>query len=428
MFPGVCAEGAAIPVRVFLGTQPSLKVGQLLTRSMQPVYPWYVSRKRVKEQVNDFMELDGSSIDTDIMLQYAHVHYVRRHVVETLIEKQLSILDAGKPAKQADPVVTACLSELVSQSTGTVEQEFAVLGQTKATLGGPGRRELDPAGPMDRGDILCMMRCFEEDALGENMKDLESRCKPFFPVKRVQEYAMKLVSVFGEGTFKLDKKDEKLLRKLIPSDYDKVGATDKLRPVDAIAYYRFIGEHAVAPQGSTFTKQLWGNVFRKIASHPKYMSSISQYWSITTGLDLNPPESQLPVEYCTAACAGLNRFPAIAFRTLESYSSETIARQRWSQDPYFVPCGRLFHMIGKSASEEALANVLVDGYWHRLGVSPSDNVLEERFVRSLRTFVEETSAMYGSNVDGLMGRVADSFKDAVPTLAAPEVDSTKPTE
>eukprot|EP00658_Telonema_sp_P-2_P019404 TRINITY_DN17656_c0_g1_i1.p1 TRINITY_DN17656_c0_g1~~TRINITY_DN17656_c0_g1_i1.p1 ORF type:complete len:159 (-),score=17.96 TRINITY_DN17656_c0_g1_i1:4-480(-) len=158
------------------------------------------------------------------------------------------------------------------------------------------------------------------------------------------------------------------------------------------------------------------------------MSSISQYWSITTGLDLSPPESQLPVEFCTAACAGLNRFPALAFRTLESYSSETIARQRWSQDPYFVPCGRLFHMIGKSASEEALANVLVDGYWHRLGVSPSDNVLEERFVRSLRTFVEETSAMYASNVDGLMGRVADSFKDAVPTLAAPEVDSTKPTE
>ena len=424
MFPGVCAEGASIPVRVFLGTQPVLKVGQLLTRSMQPVYPWYMSRKRVKEQVNDFMELDGSGVDTDILLQYAHVHYVRRHVVEELIEKQLSILDAAKPSKQADPAVSACLSELVSQSTGTVEQEFAVLAHTKSTLGGPGRRELDPSGAMDRSDILCMMRCFEEDAHGAEMHDLDSRCKPFFTVTRVHEHANRVVSLFNSQPAQLDKKDERLLKKLLPADYDKVGATDKLRPIDVVALFRFVGERCVAPQSSTFTKHLWGNVFRKIASHPKYMAQLSQYWSITTGLDPNPPQAQLPLELCMASSAGMNRFPAIAFRSLESYSSESTARQRWRQDPYFVPCGRLFHLMGKRASDEAVASVLVDGYWHRLGVAPQDNVLEERFVRGIRSFVEEASVMYDSNIDGLLGRVADSFKNAVPTLT-PE---TKPAE
>lgn len=39
----------------------------------------------------------------------------------------------------------------------------------------------------------------------------------------------------------LDKKDIKLITRMIPNDYNKVGVLDKWRPVDVSAYYAFCG-------------------------------------------------------------------------------------------------------------------------------------------------------------------------------------------
>eukprot|EP00758_Cryptobia_borreli_P018958 Tbor_TRINITY_DN7704_c0_g1::TRINITY_DN7704_c0_g1_i1::g.12466::m.12466 len=426
MFPGLCAEAPSVSVRIFLGSQPTMNVEKNLIKSIQGVHSWFSSRKRVKDAGNEFLDLDSSSIDTELLLRHSHVFFVRRHVVQDMIDKQFSLLDQGKPAKAVDPAILSCLKEGHAETNKALEQELFILSEKKKTLTEQGRRELDPTMSFESSDILSTMRCVEED-IGcpggdcdeeSSVVDREAmyKARSFLPLPLVQKECQQLIRLFNPNISisSLDKKEMKLLMgKVLPCDYSKIGCIQKLFPYDVSAYYRFVGERLCGEKGAnSFKRYLWGNIFRRFASHPSYLCQISQYWSIVAEVDSNPPVTILPTEIANLVCRSQQLFPAIKYHTLYMYSSPEVAREHWRSD-VFVPNGRLFPFIGANACDELLAEVLVDAFWKNFSFAPTSNILEDEIIRSCSSFVSDVSSLYGNNLGALLLKASDSIRVAV---------------
>lgn len=431
MLPGLCGDGAVAAFKLFLGTQPTVAVEQRLLRNVQTVYPWFASRKRVKEAANDFMEVDLASVDSELLQRYSHTFYVRRQMFDESLDKQLALLESGKPPKAADVAVSQALAEIHATAQRAIEQEFSALAQLKPQCNVAGRRELDPAAPFHPFDTLCMMRVAEEDTAQAKygLTEVESRAREFFPAERVHETAAQLAQglLGDEAKLQLDKKDARLWTRMHPSDYNKVGCISKYRPIDVAAYYRFFGERAVKSQ-DPFTRALWGNVFRKFASNARYLTSISRYWSLQSGLDNNPIEVNLPTNIANAIEDTSSLFPGVSFRTLYFYSSAETARQLWRVDP-FVPLMRLFPLMGQSCAEEALAFLLVENVWSQIVTDNSVNVSEETITRELKSFVEDAAALRSHNVEKLLTQVTDAgvrvMRERQPVASEEESETVK---
>lgn len=437
MLPGLFGDAPAVANRVFLGVLPQLNTERRLIRQLGPVMPWYQTRRRVKEMASEFVELDLASADAETMLRYAHIFYVRREVCRDSAEKQLAMLESGKAPKPAEQAMVSCLAELNARISRRLDEELTLLSSTKKNttylstlypltseqlanaennekldaLRKP--LELDPQAPLEPADYLAMMRVCEEDACG--IIDLEARCKPFLPAPHILAGVRKFAaSIMGKDDIKpeLDKKDLKLLSRMVLPDYTKVGCVEKYRPFDVTAVYRFYGERLLK-NGETFTRCLWGHLFRKFSTHPSFLISISKNWATTTGLAPQSPQPFLPVDLATAAWAQQQLFPALKFRAQYMYTSPEHARQAWKSD-HFVPMMRLFPLFGQHMTEDLAANILVEAYWAKLHLEPSESVHEESFWRGVRAFVSETSAMRESNLEGLMVRLTDAFPTAIP--------------
>ena len=429
MLPGLCGDAAVSSYRLFLGTLPALGVEQKLIRQVQPVFPWFTSRKRVKEQMHEFLDLDMASVDYELMMRYSHVFYVRRQMFDEAIEKQMSILDSGKPPKLGDVSLVQCLSDANLASVKRLHHEIAQLAAVKESCATPARPELDPKARLEVFDTLCMMRVAEGDAVG--VEDLESRCKPYLPAAKVHAAAQLLAKeFFGADGLKnngeLDKKDAKLWSRMVPGDYNKVGCVDKYRPVDATAYYRFYGERvSKAVQGGSeateiFRRALWGNIFRKFATHTSYLVHMSENWAKFSGLSTSVTDVQMPVELAKGACLQQSMFPAYKFRAMYAYSSPDLARQVWRLEP-FVPMMRLLPLLGQPMCEEALANILVEDFWATLGFGEGDSAADDRVVRALRSFVGDAVSLHTSNLDAVLHRFTEGFQRVVPPLSAEEL-------
>lgn len=412
MFPGLCGDAAAAPLRVFLGTQPVLAVEQRLLRQIQPVFPWFTSRKRVKEQANDFLEIDLAAIDGELMLRYPHVFYVRRQVFDESVEKQLALLEGGKAPKMADQAVMDCLTGIHVSVAKQIHTEIDKLREIKKLCTVAGRRELDPTAPLHYHDLLCMMRVAEEDAV--TIPDVESRCKSFLTSERIHGCAVALAKEFfgSETKYELDKKDQRLWSRMFPSDYSKVGCVEKYRPTDVAGYYRFFGERA-CKQSDAFRRGLWGNIFRKFATHPHYLCSVSQYWSVESGLDTKPNDVTLPMDLAKAAATQASLFPAMKFRTMYFYTSPEIAKTAWRLEA-FVPHMKLFPLMGHTISEETLAWLLVEDFWRGLGISDDGSVTNDAVIRAVKQFVSDVSSLREANAELLLTKVSDCAPKVIP--------------
>lgn len=425
MLPGLCGDIAPVALRVFLGTQPVLAMEQRLLRQMQVVYPWLASRKRVKESGNEFIEVDLASIDAELLLRYSHVFFLRRQVHDEMIEKQLALLESGKPPKAAELSVTQGLNDIHRSVSKRVLHEVSQLAAKKPQCNVAGRRELDPQAPFQSFDLLTMMRVAEQDASPE-IEDVERQCRAFLPVDRVHEGAAALArEVFAENERKpqLDKKDLKLWGRHHTPDYGKVGSVQKYRPQEVAAYYRFFGERIVATP-SAFRRSLWGNIFRKIAMTPSHLTSISRYWALHSGLDTQQEggdctPANLPVDLAIAACRAEGMFPGLSFRNLFMYSSVDVARQQWRLET-FTPLMRLFPLLGQQASDEALAFILVEDFWASITATDgaSGLTISDAVVRAAKQFVEDCSGLYDSNVDGLLVKAQASALRVMPEPVA----------
>lgn len=431
IFPGLCGELAATNHRVFLGTLPTLAVEERFLRQVQAVFPWYASRKRVKEQASEFLEIDLASCDPELMLRYTHVYYARRQIYEELMDRQLTLIETGKTAKVADASLLTCLAEVNAAVTPRLHYELHTLQQAKKSCRVPRRRELAPDAPLEAHDLLCMMRVVEED--GSAVADAEMQARAFLPRDLLEARAKELAAMFfatapsatasgkkGSSGAALDKKDQKLLQRMIPGDYNKVGSIEKLRPVDVTTLYRFTGERVCGqPADKFFARSLWGHVFRKVATHPAYLQRSSLYWARHSGLDAQSANAAMPADLAAAVCAQQSLFPALKVRAQYLYTSPDMARQQWRAD-HVVPLLRLFPLMGAPAAEDLAAQLVVEGEWAKMGIAPDANLLQDSVLRSLKDMVEQMSGLYESNTDAVLKRVEEGARVVCPPLSEQE--------
>jgi hypothetical protein len=406
-----------------------MAVEQRLLRQMQVVYPWFSSRKRVKEAGTEFMEVDLASIDAELLLRYNHVFFARRQIHDEMIEKQLTLLESSKPPTAADVAITQGLNDIHRTANKRIYHEINELQALKSTCNIAGRRELDPSAAFQSFDILTMMRVAEENATPD-LTHVESQCRAFLPVDRVHESAAALArEIFaseGEAKAQLDKKETKLWSRHHAPDYNKVGCISKYRPQEVAAYYRFFGERIVATS-SGFRRSLWGNLFRKIATTPSYLTSVSRYWALHSGLDANGRSgapSTIPSDLANAACQHEGMFRGLQFRNLFMYSSVDVARQTWRVDS-FVPLVRLFPLMGRQASDEALAFLLVEDFWATLTASESSLVINDAIIRATKQFVEDCALLHDANIDELLNKAQSSAARVLPEPKVGAVDSNE---
>ncbi|ORC90776.1 uncharacterized protein TM35_000072000 [Trypanosoma theileri] len=419
--PGLCGDLAVTPFRVFLGTLPSLAVEERFLRQLQPVYAWYGSRRRVKEQASEFLEIDLASCDLELLLRYSHVYYVRRELHAAAVERQFGLLDGGRAAVVAPPALLECLRAGNAAAAPRHRHEAQRLRAVKAATGGPGRRELDPAAPLEPHDYACMMRLAEEDAAGGPEAEMQARA--FLPRDLVEAKAKDLTQrmMAADARSTLDKKEAKLFNRIIPNDYVRVGSVEKMRPCDVTAYFRFYGERISKVNTENYFKRaLWGHIYRKFATHPSFLKDISMYWARHTGLDPNSLETTMPQELAVSVCKQQNLFPATKFRSQYLYTSPELARQSWRSD-VVIPLLRLFPLMGARAAEDLAASVLVDSFWADLSLGEEDNLLKDTLIRTVRHFVDEVGNMYEVNTDAVLKRVEEGYKIAVPNLTSEEL-------
>ncbi|KPA83377.1 putative mitochondrial hypothetical protein [Leptomonas pyrrhocoris] len=438
VFPGLCGELAPTNYRVFLGTLPTLAIEERFLRQVQAVFPWYASRKHVKEQASEFLEVDLASCDPELLLRYTHVYYARRQIYDELVDRQLTLIETGKMAKVADSALLNCLTEVNAAVTPRLHYELHALQHAKKGCRVPLRRELSPDTPLESHDLLCMMRVVEEDACA--VPDAEMQARAYLPRDLLETKAKELAGLLFAGSssasssssssssstskknagLTLDKKDQKLLQRMIPGDYSKVGSVEKLRPVDVTTLYRFFGERLSGqPADKFFARSMWAHVFRKAATHPTYLRRASLYWARHNGLDRQSASSTMPADIAAAVCTQQRLFPALKFRSQYLYTSPDMARQQWRAD-HVIPLLRLFPLLGAPAAEDLAAQMVVEGEWAKLGIADDADLLQDTTLRSLRDMVEQASSLYESNIDAVLKRVEEGAKVVCPPLSEQE--------
>ncbi|CCW68140.1 unnamed protein product [Phytomonas sp. Hart1] len=424
--PGLSGDLTAVPYRFFLGTLPGLYVEKRILRQLQAVFPWYALRKRIREQNNEFIELDLGGCDPELILRYAHVHYSRRQVHDELIERQLTILETGKLINLSDASLLKCLTDCNALILRRLDYELHQLQKAKRACNVAHRRELNPDDILEPHDHLCMMRVVEEDVCG--VSDAEMKACAYLPFGLVERKAQEFIRTLGgdhsdnkEGDYILGKKDQKLLQRLIPADYAKVGCVKKLRPVDVTTYYRFAGErlNRFHPIDQYFKRCLYGHVCRKVATHPPYLRSISMYWARYSGLDAHSSLTTMSPELAEAVCTQQLLFPALKFHSQFLYSSPDLVRQMW-RTGNVVPLMKLYPLLGAAAAEDLAAGMVVEAEWARLSPMSESMPLQEGVLHTLREAIEQASDWYISNRDALWKRVQEGVNVICPPLSEKE--------
>jgi hypothetical protein len=411
--PGLIADVAGANIKVFLGTQPSLVVSKRLLPQMQSCYPWYSSRKSIKEQTNEFIELDAAALDVELFLRHCHIFFTRRQVYQDTLDKLTTLVEKGKLPKEAQPSTLTCLGQVMEQSRtrSAFEEKQLLFTKKMCSL------ELEPNAALDSWDIPAMMRVFAERQ--SPIEDAEAKAKAFLPAQTMMEAAEHLAKIVLPSEIQkgapMEKKDLRLIGKHLLSTYDykKIGCVDKMRPLDVTAYYRFFAERSVKPgQGptGTFIPLLWGHVFRKFATHPEYLMQHSKYWLSEVDRKSGSP---MPSDLALAVCAAQNALPATQLRLLNQYTNVEYSKHLWRKD-WFVPLFRLFPLLGHGVAEDVMAGLMIDSAWSKLKLTPTSNPLDEQVVKEVQAAVSEAAALRESNPDLFYSKVIEAAAVAMP--------------
>lgn len=487
--PGLCAEFPATPLRLFLGTLPSKKVEQRLSRDLLPVHAWFASRKRVKEQANEFLELDLASCDAELMLRYCGIPFIRRYLFHELVDRQLTLIETGKAAPLPDIGLAKCLEDCMStavaprmefeleqlrrwprangnmENGGITHQNDNVSGGVSSSFPSSSSSNVSSA-PVEAHDLLFLMREVENRTY-PLAPDAEMQARPFFPKQRVQAGAEALVRLFqhqggsaAPSPVLSDKKDVRLLQRQSPGDAVRIGGVEKMRPADVTAYFRFVGERLVFPAAgggsskkkgvdtpapaSFFRQALMGNVFKKIATHPAYIESLSTYWSREAGWEepgSNPSDvpsssssssfpASLPPTLSRAVCGQQTMFPALKWRAQYLYTSPDIARRRWRTENTTIPLMRLFPLLGRPAAEDLAAALVTESLWAKLGISTADgsdaSPLQEHILRELKDHINRVSAAFERNPEELGTQMLEGAHLLCPPVTTGTSTSSEP--
>jgi hypothetical protein len=217
-----------------------------------------------------------------------------------------------------------------------------------------------------------------------------------------------------------------MINKNTPSDYDKVGAAPKLRPIDVTSRARFFGERTAASDkvpADFIGRLMWAHVFRRFATNPAFLQHASAYWPLEAKIVDKAEKARLSLPLAKQVCRQQGLFAAHRFRAQYLYTSLDHTKQSWRTDSY-VPLPRLLPILGHGVAEDLAASVLVDGWWSaniETGNKDAEvNPLDDDAVRAIRSFVADSVRLHGENADVFLNRVVDSAKVALPALSEKE--------
>lgn len=406
IFPGLCADFPVTPFRLFMGTLPAKKIEHQFQTQFQPVYAWLSSRKRVKEQASEYLELDLASCDTELLLRYCEIPFIRRFVFSELVDKQLTLVETGKAAPLPDSGLLQCIEDCMKLLSPRVDAEIQQLqtlvsskaaGQTE-----PGNRNVEPY------DLLHLIYKAEIN-LCSGIPDAEMQARAFLCRQHVEECLSTLFKDLGSAESgtptpmivpRVDKKEQKLLQRQIPPDTTRIGSVAKWRPSDVTTYYRFMGQKVAAGR-SFFTQALYGHTFRKIATNPLYLQQLSLNWARYTGLDPAAEPLVMSDELSKAVCAQQLLFPALKLKAQYLYTSPDVARRQWRTDRTLIPLFRLFPLLGKPAAEDLAAQLVVEAIWKRVPQLEEGSPANQNVLRELKRQVEAQSALHDKQSEEL---------------------------
>lgn len=431
--PGVCTSSAAVPYRLFLGTLPSKKIENALLNQFVPVHGWFSSRKRVKEHANEFFELDLSSCDAELILRYCDIPFIRQHVFQELVERQLTLLETSKkPISLPEAGFAECLEEVMSTASQHVSAELAELLSVQKSCSS----SIIPqaTGKVVDSDLLYLMNTAATASTTCSVPHgthIEMQARPFLCKNMVMESVIQLAKAFHEeglpfgatssssgppkAPFALEKRENTLLNRQIPADVVRTGAVEKLRPVDVSALYRFYGERLMQGKDnkgpSYFHQALVGNIFERFATNPVYLSSISMYWARYVGLDSDSSLSTLPDDISRASCGMQLAFPALKLRALHLYTSPDIARRSWrSQEAGLIPLFRLFPLFGRYAAENMAAFLVAESMWKKLPIQSNTNPLQKHVIQEIVSGVGKCAEAFDRNPEELKAFMLDGAR------------------
>lgn len=479
--PGLCSEMPITLCRLFLGTLPSKAVEQRLLADSLSVHYWFTSRKRVKEHANEFLELDLASCDSELMLRYCSIPFIRRHIFHELVDRQLSLMETGKAISMPDSRLMGCLEECMTIASSRLAIEIEQLQQSASSSLVDG--ELDTSSPtvtsrrsrstgkhnqpVEPFDLLYLMRICERSPFVMNSfssptdnekevwkgEDAEMQARAFLCKSRVEKSFFQLVPFFSSDNFlaavqrdrekaiaqpntscspvlPLEKKEHKLFLRQYPKDALRVGGTEKMRPSDVTAYYRFMGERLLSTpveregegrnkksplsSASFFHQALVGNALQKIATHPSYLESISMYWAKEIGLDPLSSLTSMPAPLAEMVCAQQQLFPALKLQSQFQYTSPDIARRRWRNDSV-IPLMRLFPLLGNSMAVEIAASLAMDAIWSSVRIPEKGrNPTEETRLRELKKRIDAAAETFMHRPDEIFSLVLDGARIRCP--------------
>lgn len=296
--PGLCSEMPITLCRLFLGTLPSKAVENRLLADSLPVHYWLTSRKRVKEHANEYLELDLASCDSELMLRYCSIPFIRRHIFSELVDRQLSLMETGKAISMPDSRLMGCLEECMTLASPRLEIEMEQLQQSASSSLISGQSENSSVNvanrksfhkerqkqPVESCDLLYLMRKCERSSSVLNSflsrtenemdvrvaQDAEMQARAFLCKSKIEKSFLNLVPFFSSENFlaavqrdrektttqpttsssppvlPLEKKEHKLFQRQYPKDALRTGGAEKMRPSDVTAYYRFMGERLLS--------------------------------------------------------------------------------------------------------------------------------------------------------------------------------------
>lgn len=409
-------EQPAAPLRVLMGSISQKKIENRLLSSMLPVHAWFTSRKRVKEQANELLEIDLSSCDAELMLRYANIPFVRRYVFNELIDKQLTLLEVGKPPSLPDPGLLAVLEDGVKRIAGHVQKELQHLSSSCSRSPSSESPSHSPVAPHD---LLFLMREAETQHTQSIVPQAEMQARSYLPSTKVKRSLDSLSKVFfGDAVAELDRKEVKLIHRHIPPDTIRVGSVEKMRPADITSLFRFYGERlqkATKTKSSFFCQCLVGHLYGKFACHPVYLQQASMYWAAESGLVQS--SSAMPSNLAHAVCEQQQMFPALKLKSQFLYASPDIARQLWRTE-HFIPLQRLYPLMGSRMVENLAAQLVTEGIWRGGQLQDKGTPLEDHFLQHLREQVVLCSDAFENHPDVIEKRIQEGFASLFPPPSA----------
>eukprot|EP01061_Rhynchopus_euleeides_P015744 TRINITY_DN26784_c0_g1_i1.p1 TRINITY_DN26784_c0_g1~~TRINITY_DN26784_c0_g1_i1.p1 ORF type:complete len:600 (+),score=245.96 TRINITY_DN26784_c0_g1_i1:130-1929(+) len=376
---------AALPPRRYRIFKPHRLQGELPDE-------WIRSKPGVNVDGNEFMEANGNSDDTTLLMRQSRLFHVRENAYNEAREAQLSLLDKLEKEKAIEAVPDKwkqAIDVLKRGSKQKAESEYNQLSRWKVRT-----EELKPDRDVFAYDYIWVMH-----ALRAKTCLPEGYTQHFFPlpfvISGIKRLAQKLLLISNPP------EEEEWYRNLCPwisiTDHQVEGYPPCLTPSQVFQMFRHAG-HQLAlgvkadnPEVLLSSASIYGYIFERFAASPQYLAQYADHWSrhqLSSGggrYFLNPKEVSLLVR-------SYRSFPAFKMQQAWWYSQPHRLRDETLEEGiYFYPVPSVRHTLQaglptlRDASSELAAGLL----WGHFAEEEGLDITTDDVYSEFRTAVSE---------------------------------------